>query len=296
MGIKDHFHVLLFLCLACFVSAQRFDKVKIEPVKVTDDIYMLVGAGGNIGLFLGPEGTVMIDDQFAPLAPKISAVIDSLADTSIKYLINTHWHGDHTGGNLAFAEKGATIVAHDNVRERLSKKQIRPFGRSTDAAPEMAWPKLTFSENMSVHINGESIQLLHNHNAHTDGDAFVYFPSYNVLHMGDCFFRARFPYVDVDMGGTPDGIIAAVEAALMICDEDTKIIPGHGDLSNKDDLSTYHQMLMIMRDRIKREIKDGAAMEDLDIASLAMGFEDWGTGFIPADKFIKMLYNFYSEE
>ncbi len=296
MAIRNLSLILLLSCFACFLTAQNFDKVRIKPIKVTEDIYMLVGAGGNIGLFLGAEGTVMIDDQFAPLAPKISAVIDSLADTNIKYLINTHWHGDHTGGNMAFAEKGATIVAHDNVRERLSKQQIRPFGRSTEAAPEMAWPKLTFSESMSVHINGESIQLIHHHNAHTDGDAFVYFPSYNVLHMGDCFFRSRFPYVDVDMGGTPDGIIAAVEAALMISDEDTKIIPGHGDLSDKEDLSTYHQMLMIMRDRIKRELKNGTAMEDLDIAGLSKGFEEWGTGFISADKFVKMLYKFYSEE
>lgn len=294
--MKNGFLVFTFFFFTSLLFSQGDIEVEITSLEVTENIFMLVGAGGNIGVFLGPEGTVMIDDQFAPFAPKIKAVIDSLAETNIKYLINTHWHGDHTGGNEAFAKMGATIVAHDNVRERLSHKQIRPFGKSTEAAPELAWPRLTFSEQMNVHINGESIQLIHHHNAHTDGDAFVYFPSYNVLHMGDCFFKGRFPFVDVDMGGTPDGIIEAVAAALMLADEDTKIIPGHGTLATKQDLSDYNQMLLIMRSRIKKEIQNGVLQEDLNYEELTKGYEDWGTGFISGEKYVKMLYNYFSEE
>ena len=295
--LKKYLTIALTLALVFPLIAQRnMDAVVIKPIQVTDNFYMLQGRGGNIGLFLGADGTLMIDDQFAPLAPKIMAVIDSLADKRVTYLINTHWHGDHTGGNAAFATEGATIVAHHNVRERLSTDQIRPFGRTTEAAPKIAWPTLTYSENMQVHINGESVQLIHHHNAHTDGDSFVYFPSMNVLHMGDTFFRGRFPFVDVAMGGSPDGLIAAVEAALMISDEDTKIVPGHGDLSSKQDLSDYMQMLKIMRDRVKRKISDNVALEDIDNEAITNGYEEWGTGFINAEKYVQMLYSYYTEE
>lgn len=286
---------LALLVLVHFSYAQDIE-VQINPDKVTDNIYLLYGAGGNIGLFLGEDGAVMIDDQFAKMSDKIMSVVDSLSETPIRYLINTHWHGDHTGGNAYFAEKGATIVAHENVRERLSHDQIRPFGRSTEAAPEIAWPTLTYNDEMQIHINGESLQLIHHHNAHTDGDAFIYFPSYNVLHMGDCFFRNRFPFIDVQMGGSPDGLIEAVAGALMLCDEDTKIIPGHGILSDKQDLLDYHQMLKIMRDRVKAEIKKTTAEDALDFASLTKGFEAWGTGFISGEKFVKTLYKAYMEE
>lgn len=292
--MKNGFLVFSFFLFTFSLIAQK--DIEITSLKVTDNIYMLVGAGGNIGVFIGPEGIVMIDDQFAPFAPKIKAAINSLSSSEIKYLINTHWHGDHTGGNEAFAKMGATIVAHDNVRERLSHKQIRPFGKSAEAAPEQAWPRLTFNEKMNVHINGESIQLIHHHHAHTDGDAFVYFPSYNVLHMGDCFFKNRFPFVDVDMGGTPDGIIEAVAGALMLADEDTKIIPGHGTLSTKQDLSDYQQMLLIMRSRVKKELDNGVSQKDLNYEELTKGYAAWGDGFISGEKYVKMLYNFYTEE
>lgn len=286
--------ILTLLSVSLYSFAQNLE-IQINPEKVTDDIYLLYGAGGNIGLFLGEDGAVMIDDQFAKVSEKIMSVVDSLSDTDIKYLINTHWHGDHTGGNAFFAEKGATIVAHENVRERLSHDQIRPFGRSTEAAPEIAWPVLTYNDKMQIHINGESLQLIHHHNAHTDGDAFVFFPSYNVLHMGDCFFKNRFPYVDVAMGGSPEGLIQAVEAALMITDEDTKIIPGHGTLADKQHLQDYHQMLLIMRDRVKTELNNGTALDVLDVATLIKGYEAWGDGFISGEKYVKMLGTFYSE-
>lgn len=290
---------LLLICLilgGMYLQLGSQDlEIQINPEKVTDNIYLLYGAGGNVGLFLGKDGAVMIDDQYANVSEKIMAVVDSLSDNALKYLINTHWHGDHTGGNAFFANQGATIIAHENVRERLSHKQIRPFGRSTEAAPESAWPVLTFNDKMQIHINGESLQLIHHHNAHTDGDAFIYFPSNKVLHMGDCFFKNRFPYIDVAMGGTPDGLIATVEAALMICDEDTQIIPGHGTLADKQDLKDYHQMLLIMRDRVKSEVANGTTMDALDVSALTKGFKAWGEGFISGEKFVNTLYKAYSD-
>ena len=286
---------LTFLMFAMSLYSQNWDKIEVTSEKVAEGIYMLTGGGGNIGLCVGNDGVLMIDDQFAPLSDKINSAIDGITDQNINYLINTHWHGDHTGGNENFANDGATIIAHDNVRKRLSSDQVRPFGRTTPASPEVAWPKLTFNDNMSVHFNGQSIQLIHIHNAHTDGDAFVYFPESNVLHMGDCFFKDRFPFIDRDMGGSPDGAIRAVEMALMIADSETKIIPGHGSLASKEDLLRYHSMLITMRDRIRKTIKDNIAEEDLDITTLTEGYETWGEGYINPEKMVKTLYNAYKE-
>jgi len=281
----------IIICfLTCTLFSQRFDDVLITTYKLNDNMSVLFGAGGNIAVFHGQDGVLLIDDQFAELSEKINATIDSLSGDKVKFLVNTHWHGDHTGGNLAFAEEGALIVAHDAVRKRLGVDQIRPFGRSVEASPEKAWPVLTFNEEMQIHFNGESVQLIHVHNAHTDGDAFVYFPSYNVLHMGDCFFRDKFPYIDLGSGGTPEGCIAAVEAALMICDADTQIIPGHGAIANKEDLQRYHQMLQIVTDRVQRAINNGAARNALPLEDITKGFDGWGDGFITGEKFSQTLY------
>lgn len=277
------------------LSAQNFDKVVINPTQITENIYMLEGSGGNIGVFTGPEGTLVIDDQFAPLSDKIKAVIDSLSDNPIKYLINTHWHGDHTGGNANFAEMGATIVAHENVRKKLMTEQVRPFRGTTPAAPELAWPKLTFNDKMYVHFNGEDINLIHTHAAHTDGDALIYFPNHNVLHMGDCFFKDRFPFIDIDLGGNPKGMITVVEAALMICDDETKIIPGHGKLAVKSDLQKYYAMLKEMDRRIEEVIASGVTSDKLDIEKLTKGYETWGTGFIDPEKMVTTLYSAYTK-
>lgn len=284
--------LILFLAVSS-LQAQRFDKVQIKAEKLSDNVHVLFGAGGNIGVLTGADGVVMIDAQFADLSEKIKVTIDSLSSSDVRYLVNTHWHGDHTGGNANFARDGATIIAHDNVKARLEVEQIRPFGRTTPASPEIAWPKLTFNEEMNIHINGETMHLIHVHNAHTDGDAFVYFPGQNILHMGDCFFRGRFPFVDLDMGGSFDGAVSAVEAALLICDENTKIIPGHGPISNNEDLSDYLQMMKIMKERVMTSIDDGVTLDNVDVETLTKGYEEWGTGFIKPDGFIKMLYRSY---
>jgi glyoxylase-like metal-dependent hydrolase (beta-lactamase superfamily II) len=292
--MKVFLTTILFV-LSLSLSGQDWKEIEIIAEEIGDGIYMLTGSGGNVGLCVGSDGVLMIDNQFAPLSEKINEAIENITNEKIKFLINTHWHGDHTGGNENFANKGATIIAHDNVRKRLSTEQIRPFGRTTPASPKVAWPKLTFNDNMSVHFNDQSIQLIHIHNAHTDGDAFVYFPKSNILHMGDCFFKDRFPYIDREMGGSPDGAIKAVQVAMMIADNETKIIPGHGSLATKDDLLRYHTMLVTMRDRILKVIKDNVEEDNLDISALTKGYESWGVGFINPEKMVKTLYNAYKE-
>ena len=291
-------NVILFVLsftLGVSLNAQNIKDAQITTHKVTDQIYMLEGWGGNIGVFTGDDGTLMIDSQFAELSDKIKAAISEISDNNVHYLVNTHWHGDHTGGNQNFGNEGAVIVGHNNVRERLNKDQTRPFRGTTPAAPEIAWPVITFDDSMQLHHNGESIQLIHVDNAHTDGDAFVYFPKANVIHMGDCFFKDRFPYVDLDSGGTPDGAIKAIEAALLIADDETKIIPGHGSLANKQDLQNCLDMYLEMRDRTKEALEDGLTVEQALEAKITAGYEHLVWGFINEEKFMKMLFRAYGE-
>ncbi|MBT8230839.1 MAG: MBL fold metallo-hydrolase [Bacteroidia bacterium] len=291
-------NLLLFVFLFSWLTVfgQGFDDVEVKIHPVTENIFMLEGMGGNIGLSVGDDGVLLIDDQFAELGPKIESAIASVSDHPVKYLVNTHWHGDHTGSNSHFSEKGAIIIAHENVRERLSTDQVRPFRRSTPASPVSAWPELTFDDAMKIHMNGESIHLIHVHNAHTDGDAMVYFPESNVLHMGDLFFNHRFPYVDTSSGGHPDGAIKAVDAALMIADKDTKIIPGHGEQADYQDLLDYKSMWLEMRSRVMDAIDQDVAIDTADIDALIKGYEEWEWGFIDGKKFLKMLFGAYSGE
>lgn len=283
--------ITLILITSAFANlySQKWDEVEIKVQMVSEQIYMLEGAGGNIGVFTGPDGTLMIDSQFAPLSEKIKAATQELSDSSIVYLVNTHWHGDHTGGNENFATEGATIIAHNKVRDRLTTENVRPFRGTTPPAPELAWPTITFNDEMNLHINGESLHLFHVHNAHTDGDSFIYFPEANVLHMGDCFFKDRFPFIDTALGGSVEGAISAVEKAIMICDEETKIIPGHGSLASLEDLRRYFAMLNTMTGRVKNVSTAESAIEDLNIESLTEGYEDWGGGFIDGETFVKTI-------
>lgn len=278
------------------ISAQRdFSKVEIKTEKVADSLYVLFGSGGNIGIFHGPDGVVMIDDQFAPLSDKIEAVIQKIANQPVKYLLNTHWHGDHTGGNENFGNKGATIIAHDNVRERMSKEQnIKAFSRTVPASPKEALPVLTFSDDMTVHINDEAILAIHVHNAHTDGDALIYFTESNVLHMGDTYFNGRFPYIDLSSGGSIDGLIKATNQALFIIDENTKIIPGHGAVSNKKELMTYRDTLMGIRTKVKKAVDKGMTIEEIKAANFLEGLDEWGSGFINGDRFLDILFSDFS--
>jgi len=283
--------VVMFCSLTVTYSQSRFDKVVVKTNKITDQIYMLEGSGGNVGVLIGEDGVIMIDNQFAGMTEKLKAAIRELSDGEIKFLVNTHWHGDHAGGNENWGNEGAIIVAQENVRKRLSTDQHnKAFNRTTPAAPKVAWPVITFEENMSLNLNGQKVLLMHVHNAHTDGDTFVWFPESNVLHMGDCFFKGRFPYIDLGSGGSVPGALRAIEAALMITDADTKIIPGHGTMADKSDLLEYYQMLTTVFDRVKREVASGKTIDEIKAAGLTGDYPEWGTGFINDEKIIDIIW------
>ena len=283
--------LMLFFWVFGSASAQgRFDEVQIKTTQLTEQVYMLEGSGGNIGVFIGEEAVMMVDDQFAPLTPKILEAIAKLSDREIRYVANTHWHGDHTGGNENLANEGAVILAHEHVYQRMSTEQERG-GRVTPASPAAALPKITFVDEMSIFLNGQQAQLIHVGNAHTDGDAFVWFPNANVLHMGDTFFHQRFPYIDLDSGGSVNGAIKAVEAALMLVDDDTQIIPGHGPLASKADLENYLTFLTTVRERVNSFVQQGRGIDAAKPEEIIEGYEEWASGFINAERLCTIFFN-----
>ena len=295
--MKKVFLFLFALAISSFALAQRdFSKIEIKTEQVTDNIYVLFGSGGNIGIYKGKEQTLMIDDQFAPLSEKILAAVQVISDKPIQYLVNTHWHGDHTGGNENLAKHGATIVAHTNVHKRMSEDQKRPFGRTTPAASEIARPKITFSEELTFQIDGEQIMLIHIDKAHTDGDAWVYFVQSNVLHMGDTYFQGRFPYIDLGSGGSVTGVLKALNKALALVDEETKIIPGHGKVSNQAELKSYRNMVNDMHERVRLAIAAGKDLDAIKAANLTEGYESYDGGFISAEKIVDIIYTDLSRE
>ncbi|RKS55783.1 glyoxylase-like metal-dependent hydrolase (beta-lactamase superfamily II) [Gillisia mitskevichiae] len=234
---------------------QEMEDVKIEVIPVNDNIYMLVGAGGNIGVSIGEDGVFMIDDQFAPLSEKILASIKTLSEKSVKYLVNTHHHGDHTGGNSNFEKQGTLIFAHENVRRRLKEDE-----KNTD---QSGLPVITFDHKMQLHLNGDDIMAVHVHNAHTDGDALIYFPKSNVLHTGDTFFNGMFPYIDLKSGGSVAGDLEAAKTGLMLINENTKIIPGHGAMASYADYENYLKMLEGIHANVKTAIAEGKSREQI---------------------------------
>ena len=287
--------VVVFLISYSIGAQSRFDKVEIKATEVSENIFMLEGSGGNIAVIRGDDGVLMIDSQYGPLSEKIKAAITELSDSDIKYLLNTHWHGDHTGGNKNFGSSGTTIVAHENVRRRMSTDQVN-VNRTTKASSKTAWPVITFSEDMKIHFNDEDIAMVHIHNAHTDGDAFVYFSNANVLHMGDTFFNGRFPYIDLGSGGSVQGLIDAIAKATMIVDNETKIIPGHGSLATKADLKKYHEVVTVVFDGVKKAIADGKTLEEIKASDITKPFEGWGSGFISDERFLDIIWTDLSRE
>lgn len=281
-----------FTTLAATAYAQQnYDKVEIKTVKLSDTTYMLQGAGGNMGVSVGPDAVLLIDDQFAPLTPKIEAAIKAISPKPVSMVVNTHWHGDHTGGNVNLGKAGAVIIASDNVRKRLSTEQlIELMNAKSPPTPKEGLPIITFSQEMTFHINGDEINVFHAPRAHTDGDAIVHFRKSNVMHMGDLFFNGFYPFIDYSTGGTPDGMIAAADRALAIADDATKIIPGHGPLATKADLKTYREMLSTVVGRIKALVKSGKKLDDIVGAKPTADFDErWGKGFFPPPKFIEMI-------
>lgn len=280
------------IALAPNLSAQQdFDAVQINTIEVVDGVYMLMGAGGNIGLSVGADGAFVVDDQFAPLTDKIRAAIAAVTSAEVKFVVNTHWHGDHTGGNEAFGTAGAMIVAHDNVRKRMNPQQFGEVMGSSEQAPDAALPVVTFSDEVTFYWNDERIQVQHVKHAHTDGDSIIWFTGANVVHMGDNFFNGTYPYIDVDSGGNVDGMIASAQHVLALIDSDTKIIPGHGPLGAAEDLRRFRDVLVLARDRVGTMINDGMSLDEI-IAAAPMSDYDaaYGGGFMSPDRFLTVVY------
>jgi len=277
---------------AASAQEQDFSKVTIKTTRVAEGVYMLQGAGGNIGVSVGDDGVVVIDDQFAPLTPKIQEAISAISKKPIKFVLNTHWHGDHVGGNENFAAAGAVIVAHDNVRKRMSVGQfMEAMKRQVPPAPPKALPVVTFSTDATLHLNGEDIHVLYVGPAHTDGDAIVVFPKAKVVHMGDTFMTISYPFVDLGSGGTYDGFVAVADKVLGMVDESFKIIPGHGDLSVKADLKSWHDMLTTIRARVKKAADSGKTLEAAQKAKLTAEWDDkWGKAFITPDQVVEYAF------
>jgi glyoxylase-like metal-dependent hydrolase (beta-lactamase superfamily II) len=272
-------------------AQQDFSRVEIRAEKVADSVWMLTGAGGNLGLAAGPDAVFLVDDQYAPLTERIAAAIGRITPKPVKFVLNTHWHGDHTGGNESLGRAGALIVAHDNVRRRMNSEQFIEFMRSkVGASPPPALPVLTFSADATFHLNGDEIRAFHVPRAHTDGDTIVHFAKSDVIHMGDVYFNGLYPFIDTSSGGTVDGVIAAVDRALELATDRTKVIPGHGPLSDKAGLRAYRDMLSTISGRIRQMIREGRKLEDITAAKVTADYDgQWGKGFIAPHKFAEMI-------
>lgn len=274
------------------LAQQDLSQVVIGTEKVAEGVYMLTGAGGNIGVSAGEDGIVIIDDQFEPVAPKIVEALAKLSPKPARFVINTHFHGDHTGGNEVFGKAGAVIVAHDNVRKRLTEKQVSEFfKRETPPAPRAAWPVVTFTTDMTIHYNGEELRVFHIDNAHTDGDGLIEFRKANVIHMGDTFFNGMYPFIDTDSGGSIEGMIAAANQVLGMVRDDTKIIPGHGPLATRAELTKFRDMLMALRDGVAKHVREGKTLDQTIAAKPSAALDPvWGKGFFKPDQIVGMVY------
>lgn len=279
--MKRSFAILLSLVLTLPVIAQQnWDSIQVTSQRVKGNIYMLTGSGGNIGVLTGEDGVVMIDDQFLQLGKKIQAAIASLDKGPIRFTINTHIHGDHSGSNEYFKKVGATIVAHDVVRERMIDAP-----RDKDA-----WPVITFPDRISLHLNGQDIDLIHFEPGHTDGDVIIHFKQANVFHMGDVFVRYGYPYIDMGNGGNINGLISAVEKSLALMDDQSIVIPGHGELCNKGEVKKYRDRLATIRDGVAAALKQGKKPEDLAGLGITKAYdEEWGKGFIKGKDFVLIV-------
>jgi glyoxylase-like metal-dependent hydrolase (beta-lactamase superfamily II) len=284
------------VCLAAapvLAQQQDFSKVEVKAQKVAEGVHMLTGAGGNIGLSVGKDGTYVIDDQYAPLTDKILGAIREITPAPVRFVVNTHWHGDHTGGNENLGKGGALLVAHENVRLRMSKEHfMAAMDRKIPPSPEAALPVVTFTEAVTFHWNGDEIRVYHVPPAHTDGDSIIHFVKADVVHMGDVFFNGGYPFIDVSSGGRIDGYLAAADRVLAGTTEKTRIIPGHGPLATKADLQAFRDMLKTMRDRIAKLKAEGKTRDQAIAAKpTADHDEKWGKGFMKGDTFAGLAYD-----
>lgn len=278
---------------AAVVAQGNFDKVEIKAEKLGENVWVLYGAGGNMGLCAGPDGGLLVDDQFAPLSVRIQSAVKATSGQDVRMVVNTHWHGDHAGGNENMAQSGALLIAHDRVRARLVEGQDNKFfGRKIDPAPAKALPVITFNDSTTLHVNGETVVVFHVKPAHTDGDAMVWFTRANVLHMGDTFFNGLYPVIDLESGGSVDGMIAAADLALARTGTATRIIPGHGKVTDKVRLKEYRDMLAGIRGAVAKLVAEKKTLEQVIAAKpTAPWDEGWGKGFIKPELFATVVYN-----
>ncbi len=271
--------LLALFDISAFAQGQDFSKVEIKATKVAGNVYMLEGSGGNIGVSIGNDGVLIVDDQFAPLAEKIKAAIEKLTQSRLRFVLNTHHHGDHTGGNEVFGET-ATIVAHSNVRKRLA---------ANEKLRRLALPVITFDQTLSVHFNGEEIQAIHYPNGHTDGDGIIWFKNSNVVHLGDHMMTERFPFIDTSSGGSLDGWIKNIAAIIPTLPADIKIIPGHGRIASLDDLKALHKAVVDSSSFVRKHLAEGKDTAAIKAAGLPAEFKSWGSGFISSDVWIESV-------
>ena len=274
-------------------------EVQVRTEKVAEGVHVLFGNGGNVGVSSGPDGVFIIDDQYAPMTPGLTAAIAEISDSPVRFVINTHWHGDHTGGNENFGKMGAVVIAHDNVRARMSVPQAMEFfKRAVPASPQGALPVITFSDSVSLHLNGDDVRVIHVADAHTDGDAIIHFRKANVIHAGDTFFNGWYPFIDADSGGSIAGLLTAIDTMLALSDGNTRIIAGHGPVSGKADLEAYRKMLVDTVTRIRTLRAEGRTADE--IVALAPNAADydktWATSFINPERYVRMIVNLLEKE
>jgi glyoxylase-like metal-dependent hydrolase (beta-lactamase superfamily II) len=275
--------------LPALAQDQDFSKVEVKAEKVAGAVYVLYGAGGNIGVSVGDDGVVLVDDQFAPLVPKIEAALRTITDRPVRFVLNTHWHSDHTGGNAAL-QRNAPVIAHENVRRRLAEGNPNLLGHVVPPAPKEALPIITFQQGVTVHLNGEDIKALHYAKGHTDGDSIVFFPRSNVVHMGDDFVTYGFPFVDVASGGSAMGLVDNAEKAMAAVPDDVKVIPGHGKVSTKADVLKYVVALRDSIDLVRAARKKGLTLEQAKANHVLAKYDALGQGFVKTDDFLELVY------
>jgi len=270
-----------------------WSKIEVKTTELRGGVSMLTGAGGNIGVFVSPDGILLVDDQFAPLTPKIKAAVAALSDKPVRLVLNTHWHGDHVGGNENLAKDGAVIVAQDNVRKRMTEGQVSKFfSRTTPPAAHDALPVITFDRDVTFHLGEETIRAYHVDHAHTDGDVIVRFEKANVIHMGDTFFNGFYPIIDLESGGSVDGIVAAVDKVMPWVAGDTRVIPGHGPLGDKQALVEYRAMVAGVRDQVRALVKKKKTLAEVQAAKPTAQYDaKWGQGSMKPERFVELVYN-----
>jgi cyclase len=293
--------LLIFLVCATSVFAHSDDnhseqtqEVTVKTTNVKGNIYMLQGRGGNIGVSIGSDGILVVDDDYKEVSEKVKAALKLLGSDTPRFIFNTHWHGDHTEGNLVFG-KDSIIVAHTNVRTRLSQVNSI-FGSKTEIYPSIALPMITYDQSLSIHFNGEEIKAVHFARGHTDGDSVIFFTKANVVHLGDHFFLGRFPFIDLENGGSVQGYTNNVGELLKLIPADAKIIPGHGNLGTIADLKSYHEMLIETSALVEKSMKAKKSLDEIKKAGLPAKFKTWGDGFIKTDFWITTLYNGLSKK